>query len=72
MINHNEKDNMEMDETGLIIVNPIDAESLVKADPECADVLLITTFIENEHAILVYEKDFLEFIETKGECFAKE
>lgn len=72
MISYNEKDNMKMEEAGLIIINPIDAESLVKVDPECADVLLITTFIEKGCAILVYEKDFLEFIETKGEYFAKE
>lgn len=72
MTNCNEKDNMKMDEPGLIIINPIDAETMIKEDPDCADALLITTYIERGHAVLVYEKDFLEFMESKGEYFSKE
>ena len=72
MIDYNEKDSIKMDEAGLIIVNPIDAEPMIKENPDCTDALLITTYIERGRAVLVYEKDFLEFMESKGEYFSKE
>lgn len=66
------KEDMRMDEDGLVIINPVDAEPMIKDDPDVAEALLITTWIKKGEAILISEKDFKEFLDKHGQYFSKE
>ena len=66
------KEDMRMDENGLVIINPVDAEPMIKDDPDVAEALLITTWIKKGEAILISEKDFKELLDKHGQYFSKE